>query len=106
MRKVLLTLLALGGAMGAGQQAHAGPAVGPRPVLEQQAQAVQFYDDWRYRQFRRREAFDARQRFREQRFLDRQFYGPRSGYDSGYGSGYGPRSGYGPPPGYYGPRYY
>lgn len=106
MRKVLLTLLALGGAMGAGQQAHAGPVAGPLPVLEQQAQAVQFYDDWRYRQFRRREAFDARQRFREQRFLDREFYGPRGVYGPryGHGPGYGP--GYGPPRGYYGPRYY
>ena len=102
MRKVLLALLALGGLMGAGQQAHAGPTAGLMPVLDQpaQAQAVQYYDDWRYRQFRRREAFETRQRYREQRFFDRQFYGPRHDYGRGYGPPRGYRS-----YGYYGPRY-
>ena len=96
MRKVLAALLALGAAIGAGQQAEAAPVVISPPAPEQRTQAVQYYDDWRYRQFRRREAFEARQRFREQRFLERQFYGPRYGY--------GPPRGY-RNYGYYGPRY-
>ena len=89
----------LGGAVGAAQQAHAGPALGSASVLDQpaQVQTVQYYDDWRYRQFRRREAFEHRQRLREHRRFERGYYGP-------------PGYGYGPPPGfrqfgYYGPRY-
>lgn len=105
MRKVLLAVLALGGAMGAAQQAHAGPAVGSAPALDQpaQVQSVQYYDDWRYRQYRRREAFEYRQRLREQRRFERGYYGPRHGYGPGYG--YGPPPGFRQFGGYYGPRY-
>ena len=114
-----MALLALGSVAGAVEQAHAGPAAGLAlglvAAVEQPAgaevQAVQYFDDWRYRQFRRREEFEDRQRFREFRRFDRlnRGYGPGYGYGprgSGYGHGYGSPGAFRQFGGYYGPRYY
>ncbi len=95
MRKVLLALLALGGAVAAVPGAHAAPALGPMQLVDEapQVEAVQYYNDWRYRQHLRRERFEHRQRHREFRHWQRQHrpygYGPPGHYRQ-YGY-YGPR---------------
>ncbi len=86
MRKILLSLnvLALtvlaGAAVTSG--AHAAPMAGPIPVLEAPAhvQSVQYYDDWRRREWIRRERFEAWRRHEERR---------RWHHGHGYGEGYG-----------------
>ena len=69
MRKFLLSLSVLGGAAAAASAAHATPAVGPIPVLAGQPmlQNVQYYDDWRYREWRRHEAYERWRRHEESR---------------------------------------
>ncbi len=89
MKKFLLTLSVLAGAALA-PGAHAAPgalphAVAAVPALDADAlmQPVQYYPDWRYREWRRREAYE---RFRRREWRrEHGFYGPRYGY------GYGPR---------------
>lgn len=85
MRKVLLVLLALSGVAGASEEASAGQRASLVPVLGQpsQVQTVQYYDDWRQRQFRQQRRFERREFRRENRQIP-----PHRGY------------GYGPPPGY------
>jgi len=91
MRKFLMVMTVLAGATAAAG-AHAAPAValptGIQAALAEgvQAQPVQYYgEDWRYREFRRREAFERFRRHEARREWRREHegYGPRYGY--GYG---------------------
>ena len=97
MRKVLLTLLALGGAITAGS-VHAAPVISPVPLVGTAPEVVpiQYYNDFRYRQHLRRDRFVERQQRREFRHWQRQQHRPYYGYA---------RPGY-RQFGYYGPRYY
>lgn len=98
MRKVLLALLALGGAAIATVGTQAAPVIGRAPLVGEatQVQPVQYYDGFRYRQHLRRERFVERQHRREFRHWQRHHYRPHYGYA---------RPGY-RQYGYYGPRYY
>lgn len=91
MRKILVALLALGGALGTSQHAHAGPVASSIPVLGQPAQmeSVQYYDAWRYRQFRRNEAFAYRQQRRDFRQFQRYNHGHGYGHPGYRQFGYG-----------------
>ena len=90
MRKFLFALAVL-----AGGAAATGASAAPRaiplaaaPVLDAAAlvQPVQYYPDPRYREFRRREAYERFRRHEARREWRREHgYGPRYGY------GYGPR---------------
>jgi len=91
MRKFLLTMAVLAGA-GIASGAHATPRLLPlaAPAADGTtlAQPVQYYEDWRYREFRRRQAYERFRRFEARREWRREHgYGPRYGY--GYGGGYG-----------------
>ena len=101
MRKFLMMMTVLAGAAAA-TGAHAAPAAVALPgaALDVASQAladgalvqpVQYYEDWRYREFRRHEAFERFRRHEEWR----RFHQAREGY-GGWGGGYG--RGYG---GYY-----
>lgn len=92
MRKFLLTMAVLAGAaLATGAQAAPGVlphASLPAAMLDTGAtvQPVQYYPDYRYREFRRREAYERFRRHQERRrFREYNGYGPRYGY------GYGPR---------------
>ena len=69
MRMFLLSLSILGGAAAAAAAAHATPGVGPIPLLTGQPMMhnVQYYEDWRYREWRRHEAFERWRRHEEWR---------------------------------------
>ena len=95
MRKFLMMMTVLAGAAAA-TGAYAAPATAvalPGAVLNVASQAladgalaqpVQYYEDWRYREFRRREAFERFRRHEEWR----RFHQAREGY-GGWGGGYG-----------------
>ena len=96
MRTFLMGLLVAGCAAMGAQAAPVGPKGAPVPVLESapQVQPVQYHEDWRHREWRRREAYErwrrheARREWRqEQRFRHGHPYGPGPRY-GGYG---GPR---------------
>ena len=89
MRKFLLMLPILAAATAG---AHASPAVAfpvaPAILADGiQAQPVQYFEDWRYREFRRREAYERFRRHEARREWRREheFYGPRFGHGYGYG---------------------
>ena len=80
MRKLLMGLLVAGGAaMGAAVAtgARAAPWAGPSDALAPapRVQPVQYYEDWRHREWRRREAYErwrrqeARRRWQQERWL-------------------------------------
>ncbi|HEY0205283.1 MAG TPA: hypothetical protein VGC15_14160 [Acetobacteraceae bacterium] len=92
MRKFLLTLAVLAGAVAATSGADAAPRTIPlvaAPAADGAAlvQPVQYYPGWRYREARRREAYEHFRRHEARREWRREhgFYGRRYGY------GYGPR---------------
>lgn len=92
MRKFLLTLAVLAGAAAAASGASAAPrhiplAAATAVDASALVQPVQYYPDWRQREFRRREAYERFRRHEARREWRREhrFYGPRYGY------GYGPR---------------
>lgn len=96
MRKFLLALAVLAGsAAAAASGASAAPRVIPlaaAPALEGAAlvQPVQYYPGWRYREVRRREAYEHFRRHEARREWRREheFRGPRYGYGYGYGPRY------------------
>lgn len=101
MRKFLMGLMIAGGAamaMGAQAAPRAGSPGAPVPVLSPapRVQPVQYYEDWRHREWRRREAYERwRRQEARRRWHQEQLHrhgpphgpGPRYGY---YGHG-GPR---------------
>lgn len=93
-RMVLVGLTVLSGAATAVSGANAAPRMaGPEPVLSSApvAEPVQYYQDWRHREWERREAFERFQRRearREWRHYQRERHGYGYGY-GGYGGGYG-----------------
>jgi hypothetical protein len=100
MHKFLMMATVLAGAAAAASGAHAAPlaalarpgAVVAAPVLDggALAQPVQYYEDFRHREFRRREAYERFRRHEDwRRFRQaREGYGG-GGYGRGYGGGYG-----------------
>ncbi len=92
MRKFLLTLAVLAGGAAAASGADAAPhaiALAAAPAFHASAlvQPVQYYPDWREREWRRHQALEQLRREEARREWRREhgFYGP------GYGYGYGPR---------------
>lgn len=96
MRKFLMAMTVLAGAtVAAGAYAapvaalpsgiHAAASEGAR------VQPVQYYgEDWRYREFRRREAYERFRRHEARREWRREHeYGHGYGHGHGYGGGYG-----------------
>ena len=92
MRKFLMAMTVLAGATVAAG-AHAAPVAalpsGIHAAVSEGArvQPVQYYgEDWRYREFRRREAYE---RFRRQEARREWRHEHGHGYGHGYGGGYG-----------------
>ncbi len=90
-RKLLMGLTIVAGAMAATSGAGAATRyVSPVPLLSAPpaVQPVQDYDDWRHREWRRREAFERFQRREERRqwrHAQREYYGQGYGYRHDYG---------------------
>ena len=106
-RKFLMGLAVVAGTMAASDAGAAVRVASPVPVLGEASavQPVQYYDDWRAREWHRREAFERFQRRearREWRHAQREYYGRDHGrgYGRGHGGGYG--GGHGQ---YYGSRW-
>ena len=80
MRKLLMSLTVIAGAaLAAGSVAHARPMSGPEagpaavlvpmvaPAAPAEVVPVQYYEDWRHREWRRREAYERWRRHEEWR---------------------------------------
>lgn len=91
MHKLLLACVGLAGIVGAAGCAQAAPGaaypvagLGPAPVLtdDAQVQPVQYYDDFRYREWRRRERYERWRRHEERRRwrYEQERYGYRGGW--------------------------
>ncbi len=91
MRKFLMVLTALASVAAVGHAAQAAPVpAAPMPVLDSTAllQPVQYYENWRQHEWRRRDAFEQFRR-REARREWRHHRRQHGGYGDGYGPGYG-----------------
>ena len=92
MRKFLLVLTALASVAAVGRATQAAPvAAGSMSVLDRTAllQPVQYYENWREREWHRREAFERFQRREARREWRHRQGGHHGGYEGGYGPGYG-----------------
>ncbi|MBC7800401.1 MAG: hypothetical protein H7Z10_07255 [Gemmatimonadaceae bacterium] len=83
-RSLLIGLTVLGGVAAAVSDANAATRVaGPVPVLSGSSavESVQYYDDWRHREWRRREAFERFQRREARREWRHHNRGYRQSYN-------------------------